>query len=288
LDELYSHLILEVPLNAIFDGVAAIKEKLRSTGLAKLNREYTPDELDGLIDNDGITKTSLIAVAEAFLALDLSKAEEDEVTIPIDLERLKVYRLFVTGMGADPNHVYSLLSVDQQLRLAFHTDLEVAAHKKVLDKKKETIIAELKSLNSQFEKFYVDVIKVDPASGVNPITSYISTENLLTALACNLGKGTCPDAYMLHLSVIDVGGNNRTKKNLLTSIFAGDGISHSGGAIVQYILYDMTGKIHASSVCFDYVGYESAKTIRSRMQTRGTVMNNNSIVVCNPGLAPKE
>ncbi|MGO7359990.1 hypothetical protein ACCS66_35535 [Rhizobium ruizarguesonis] len=50
---------------------------------------------------------------------------------------------------------------------------------------------------------------------------------------------TAPRAYQLSAKVIKSGGAYRTKKHLFTTLFFGDQLSYSGGAVISFILTDL-------------------------------------------------
>lgn len=113
----------------------------------------------------------------------------------------------------------------------------------------EDTVTQLKALNDQFTKFVEALVKASDATATNPLTGYIKAESLTRTM-----EGT--DSYWLQLKVVKAGGNNRIKTNLVVDVFrGGNRISHSGGAIVQYNLYDTTGKSLASDTLTSYSGY---------------------------------
>jgi len=117
-------------------------------------------------------------------------------------------------------------------------------------------LSKLKVLNEQFEKFVSTLIKVDSSTGINSLTAYIKAENLRSVL--NDDK-----SYWLQLAVVKAGGNNRIKTNLLIDVFTGGNrLSHSGGVIVQYNLYDRNGKSIVSDTLTEYTGYIKAGKIK--------------------------
>lgn len=121
----------------------------------------------------------------------------------------------------------------------------------------EDTVARLKILNERFDQFVAALIKVDAATGINSLTAFIKAENLKQAL------GDDGDSYWLQLAVVKAGGNNRIKTNLVTDIFTGGNrISHSGGVIVQYNLYDRTGRSVVSDTLTQYSGYVKASKIK--------------------------
>ena len=122
----------------------------------------------------------------------------------------------------------------------------------------EDTIAKLKLLNERFDQLVATLIKTDPATGINSLTAYIKAENLRQALSSTDGSG-----YWLQLAVIKAGGNNRIKSNLVTDIFtSGSRLSHSGGVIVQYNLYDLNGRSLVSDTLTEYAGYVKAGKIK--------------------------
>ncbi len=118
------------------------------------------------------------------------------------------------------------------------------------------VITRIKAINEQFEKFIDSLIKTDASSGVNSLTAYLKAENINGAL-------NDLNSYWLQLKVVKAGGNNKIKTNLITDIFtAGARVSHSGGAIVQYILYDRNGRVVSSDTFTEYTGYIKANKIK--------------------------
>lgn len=117
-------------------------------------------------------------------------------------------------------------------------------------------LAQLKAFNSQFDNLVKSLIEVDAASGANPLTNYIKVENLMGALPfCG--------SYWLQLKILKAGGNNRIKTNLITDIFTGGNrISHSGGVIVQYHLFDAYGRSVASDTITQYTNYIKANKVK--------------------------
>jgi len=119
----------------------------------------------------------------------------------------------------------------------------------------DNAIARLKSLNEQFDKLVSSLVQADSATGLNPLTSYIRAENLMESVP----KGS----YWLQLKVLKAGGNNRIKTNLIIDIFTGGNrLSHSGGAIVAYNLFDSNGESVLSDTITEYTNYIKAGKIK--------------------------
>jgi hypothetical protein len=111
---------------------------------------------------------------------------------------------------------------------------------------------------------------------LNPLTSYIKAETMLSALKGAEGNDT--DFYWLQLKVLKAGGNNRIKTNLLVDIFTGGNrVSHSGGTIVEYILFDRNGKSVVSDIITDYSGYVKANKVK---QLKNPVLVKDTMEQC--------
>jgi DNA repair exonuclease SbcCD ATPase subunit len=132
--------------------------------------------------------------------------------------------------------------------------------------KLEDTIARLKAKNEQFAKFVEALVKADNASGFNSLTSYIKAEIILAALKGAEQKDT--NFYWLQLKVLKAGGNNRIKTNLVVDIFTGGNrLSHSGGVVVEYILFDRNGLAKASAIFTEYSGYIKSGDIKKQKKT---------------------
>jgi hypothetical protein len=138
----------------------------------------------------------------------------------------------------------------QQTKLITITAALNALNVKLKPEDKEGAVVRLKLLNTQFDKLVAELVKVDSAVGLNALRQYLQAEHLQDVL-----KGD--STYWLHVKVLKSGGNNKTVKNLITQIFRGDLLSHSGGAIVEYNLYTLNGDSKASNTFTEYYGYQS-------------------------------
>lgn len=129
-------------------------------------------------------------------------------------------------------------------------------------------VAFLKAASEQFDKFVTSIVQADATVGVNPLTSYIRAEKLQTALDAQASDKGSADAkvgpgYWLQLRVLKAGGNNRIKTNLIIDVFTGGNrISHSGGTIVQYALYNSAGRLVASDTITEYINYIKADKVK--------------------------
>jgi hypothetical protein len=110
-------------------------------------------------------------------------------------------------------------------------------------------IARLKALNEAFAAYVATLSALDNESGTTPMASLIKAEKLTKILVQ-------PDAAMLYVKVLRAGGNNRITKNL----FKGTKITHSGGTVVSYILFDNTGAAVLANTLYNYDGYKRFKS----------------------------
>ncbi len=144
-----------------------------------------------------------------------------------------------------------LLELESKLQLgsiADATDLdEITEHA-------DAAIARLTAINAQFDSLVHALITTE-AGSANLLTNYIRTERLIEKITV--------DDYWLQLKVINAGGNNRIKTNLIVDIFrGGNRVSHSGGVIVQYHLFNSEGQSIRSGTVSDYTSYIDAKKIK--------------------------
>ncbi|MCW2957035.1 MAG: hypothetical protein JWO69_1904 [Thermoleophilia bacterium] len=271
--------VLDVKLTRLYEQIKTVKPEInlvRAYSVVAANiddvsnellrRAYTLEELEKLsVGEDKVTKEKLIKEAKS--KGELSAADEDRLINPIESERLKIFIKVANKIKNNPKLfiqpvLNDLLSDEEQLKLFYPLDEQVVVAKKILEKSKTSSVNQLKVLIKQFDKFFEDIVKVDATSGVNLITAHLQTENLLNALGCDMVTGACDTANALVLKVIDVGGNNKVKKNLVTMVATGDAVSHSGGAIIEYKMYNLYGNVLTSSVCSAYEPYLKARNIK--------------------------
>jgi hypothetical protein len=255
LEELYSELkpdVESIITDEVVQATIDHAEQRIQEAERVLGRVFRPGEraalLRGFVENE---KTQLVVEVEKRIKAKLPEDQKKVLLDPLsDAERSALSRL-TQGME---------LTDAQKLALA------PAEEQAAVRRLREQSVARVKALNAQFDKLVSELIKVDEAVGVNALTSYIQAENLKLAMACedpNCEEGAFDQSYWMQLRVVSAGGNNKIKRNLVTNIFTGDNISHSGGSIVEYILYDMNGKAKYSNTISVYEDYRKAKDIKS-------------------------
>ncbi|MEQ1606547.1 MAG: hypothetical protein ABL999_16935 [Pyrinomonadaceae bacterium] len=144
------------------------------------------------------------------------------------------------------------LAVKQAERAAQRATFQTLLHPAIpLD----PAIATLKLINDQVQAYITDLLKVDESAGTNALTSYIRTEQLESLVG--------EEGHWLQVKVVAAGGNNRIKTNLLWDIFTGGNrLSHSGGVIVQYFLFNAKGSAVDSGTVTKYLYYVKSNKIK--------------------------
>ncbi|HEX8632696.1 MAG TPA: hypothetical protein VF703_00940 [Pyrinomonadaceae bacterium] len=196
--------------------------------------------------------------AEANLKLlEELKQEEERAgrALPFEaLERLKRLRESIKQMKADHEAVPAKLKAAEALLKQLETGQDGKPQNE--DQRKE-VVAKMKLVNERFDQLIATLIKTDAATGINSLTAYIRAENMKQVMGDEKGS------YWLQLAVVKAGGNNRIKTNLLVDLFTGGSrLSHSGGVIVQYSLYDLNGRSIVSDTLTEYTGYTKAGRIK--------------------------
>jgi hypothetical protein len=127
----------------------------------------------------------------------------------------------------------------------------------------------LAPLNAQAELLVKDLIKVDEKTPVNALTSFIRAERLQALMNDNT-KNT----GWLKLRVVIAGGNTRVKTNLFTDVFnGGNRVWYNGGSVVEYHLYDRTGRSILSDTVNNYLKYRKPKDMVTAVDTHKTQHN---------------
>jgi hypothetical protein len=165
------------------------------------------------------------------------------------LERMKQLRATIIKLTVDLGTAPADLAAAEALLASQEDGVDEAERREML--------AKMRLINDRFDQLIATLIKTDSATGINSLTAYIRAENLQAVM--NDPK----NSYWLQLAVVKAGGNNRIKTNLLVDIFTGGSrLSHSGGVVVQYNLYDMNGKSVLSDTLTEYTGYIKADKIK--------------------------
>jgi hypothetical protein len=110
-------------------------------------------------------------------------------------------------------------------------------------------VTRFKAMNDQFDKFVAALTALDATTGASPMTNLVRAEKLHKTLK----KG---DSGMLYVKVMKAGGNNKITQNL----FKGTKISHSGGVVVSYIIFNNSGEVALADTLYNYDGYLRIKS----------------------------
>ena len=165
---------------------------------------------------------ALIARERAYLGINYSSACEYEVLKDLeDLFELKT-------------------KADEILR-----GLEGIDENELTNQDKRTI-QQITSLNESYSKFIGELFTTIPEKGISPLAVIVSMTKLETLLDSG-GEG----AHLLYFEVT-AGGNNRVQNNW----FTGSRLSHSGGTILSYMIFDADGFIKLSGTHYYHTGYQ--------------------------------
>jgi hypothetical protein len=93
-------------------------------------------------------------------------------------------------------------------------------------------------------------MRVDDTTRQSALTGLFRAERLKSLLADEKNQ-----TYILHLKLAKAEGTRTTKSNL----FTGTKLSHAGGMIVSYTLFDRNGQIVRSGIRGSYRGASNSK-----------------------------
>lgn len=116
----------------------------------------------------------------------------------------------------------------------------------VLKAQADALEEPLTKAEALFQTFHDALLKVEEASGTSALAKFLRAE----VLAAQLRE---QDSYLLYLKIVKAGGSNRVTQNR----FSGSKVTHSGGAIVTYILFHPDGLISASDTFHSHSGFRS-------------------------------
>jgi hypothetical protein len=110
------------------------------------------------------------------------------------------------------------------------------------------MVAQLKDLNSQFDKLNSSLVVIDEKTGVNLLTLLLKAERIINIL---IDSSSADQLGVLYVKVVKAGGGNRISQNL----FTGSKVAHNGGSIVSYALFSDDGKVVRSGLLFCLTDY---------------------------------
>ncbi len=223
--------------------VSSKKEKEEIEKASRLMEVYAPDVYKENIDISA--KFNKIAASTYSMPL-----KEKEMILAFR-DNIKIIQDLKTSLTSKKLKLEGELS---SLKKEFES---LAGDLAKLDQEKlKVVITQLKNLNKQFDNYVTSFTQVDSTTKTNLLTSCIKAEHLNQALT--------PKHCWIELKVIKAGGNNRIKTNLIIDIFTGGNrLSHSGGVIVLYNLFDSTGKVLLSDTLTNYKGYINARKVKN-------------------------
>ncbi len=116
----------------------------------------------------------------------------------------------------------------------------------------------LKSTIKRFGDLVVQLTTFDSETSTTALTTLVRAERLRNILRSAEG------GRVLYLKVIDAGGTNRIKRN---RFFLTDRLSHSGAAIINYMVFDTDGTIMASKVLYKHIGFTKFESPKGNPQS---------------------
>ena len=214
-----------------------IKKAEADTNLAKLGKGRSPAEK--------IERARLQALAK--------KLEDSIAALTDKLDKLTVRK--------------ATLEAERQLRL------DLLRGKYTRPDNADEALTRLKAFNQQFDQLVTALTQPNQTSGINLLTSYLKAESLDDVMNCRgyltERKQYAPcRGYWLQLKVLKAGGNNRIKTNFVVDIFTGGNrLSHSGGSVVQFHLFDKYGRSLLSDTRTEYTRYIKSSKVKELPQT---------------------
>jgi len=172
----------------------------------------------------------------------------DAATIEKDPEVLKRLQLAIARLKVQISELRTKPELEALIKETKESIADTADAIDTLEKK----IKELSDVNARFEKFVDDFVKVD-SNGVNALALLVKSQNIENALKEQ-------QSYWIEMQSVTAGGNNRVRKNLFR-YFSGPKIDHSGGVVIEYVLYDKSGAVIFSDKISCYEGYVEPKNI---------------------------
>lgn len=154
----------------------------------------------------------------------------------------------VTDLKAELKQQIETLNTEITTAAAANPPQDVTS-KKALRDRKQTALNELAASDARltaaataWTAFQSALIKADENSGLNALTRLIRAEKLATVAGA--------DSHLLLLKVAAAGGGHKTKRNL----FYSGKVFYGGGAIVEFILFEPSGKMAAAATLPAYSG----------------------------------
>jgi hypothetical protein len=123
-----------------------------------------------------------------------------------------------------------------------------------LAKVDEKTDADLRLLDKSFNDFIQKLTEKEKDTPKrSPLERLVTAEKMIKLIDRT-------DAYFLSLRSINAVGKQRVRKNLF---FFSDKADYNGGIVLEWMLYDETGRVRSSGVYTEYLGYKSPKGIKS-------------------------
>jgi hypothetical protein len=219
--------------------LALFRENVEFTGTA-----VTLDQLAVQFAVAAALKTHAKPVVRVYETAILPALDSEHSALQKALDRVQDAR--GKAWSAAAPHVKSLIDAQVKLEAAAGVPNNKEAVKEAADRVTELrqqlapITDALDDADKQFAGLTAQLEKVDEATGLLTLGRLLRAERM---------KRDAP--LYLHVRVVASGGHHRVARNLFRMLFAGDGVSALGGAVVRWGLLDSEGALLAGGV-YDY------------------------------------
>jgi hypothetical protein len=174
--------------------------------------------------------TTSVYIAELYLPTSRALAKSD---LRSQMEKVRAARAKIWGIVSPMISI--IVRLDTQLdRAAKNKDQkkldEVSALINALRRDLQPVTDSLKEIDNRLAALEKLWAQVDSGTGLTVLARMLRAEALRSF-----------GAPLLHAAIVASGGNTRTIRNLWRTLWSGDGVSFSGGAVARWALLDANG-----------------------------------------------
>ncbi len=129
----------------------------------------------------------------------------------------------------------------------------------ILEAKDGPIRDQYRAINALFDQLVASLVKTDEKTGLSPL-GLLTRAAEVVALLDDLTVAR--SRFVLFTKSVSAGGSYRIRRNLWTTVFTGDLLSYSGGAIVSYMLFDNSSRIRSADTLRYMTGFSKFKKLQ--------------------------
>ena len=197
------------------------------------------------------------AIEKRLASLRKTKLDADAVVADLDL-KIRNLQLEIAGLSgerrADKLKELSALTIkrenDAKKSLAAALALQEA------EATDGPIRDQYRVINGLVDQLTAGLVKTDEKSGVNALGLLTKAQDVVKYLDAAEGN-----TYVLFTKSVTAGGSYRIRRNLWTTVFTGDMLSYSGGAVVCFMLFDNGGKTISADTLRYMTGFTKFKKL---------------------------